>query len=81
MLKIFYDLLKQVFYAGLLNVVSVERAAEQIISQMRARSIVVFIPKVYYYLNSILRLLPVHIQMLITDFIDTGIDIQYDNYD
>ena len=66
---------------GLLNVVPVEKAAELIITQMRARSIVVFNPKIYYYLNSILRLLPVHIQMLITDFIDTGIDIQYDNYD
>merc|ERR1712228_401073 len=68
-------------FPGLLNVVSAVDAADIIIQQMRLRAPVVFIPNVYYYIHSIVRLLPVHVQMLITDFIDTGIDIQYDNFD
>lgn len=68
-------------FPGLLNVVSAVEAADIIITQMRLRSPVVFIPGIYYYLHSILRLLPTHIQLLVTDFIDTGIDIHYDNSD
>ena len=66
---------------GLLNSVSAVEAADIIISEMRMRAPVVFIPGKYYYLHSILRLLPTHVQMLISDFIDTGIDIKYDNFD
>ena len=56
-------------------------AADIIITNMRMRAPVVFIPGIYYYLHSIARLLPTHVQMLMTDFIDTGIDIHYDNSD
>ena len=66
---------------GLLNTVSAVEAAETIINEMRLRAPVVFIPGIYYYIHSICRLLPTHVQMLITDFIDTGIDINYDNFD
>ena len=68
-------------FTGLLNIVSALEAADIIITQMRLRSPVVFIPGIYYYIHSIVRLLPTHVQLLITDFIDTGIDIHYDNFD
>jgi len=68
-------------FTGLLNTVSAVEAAETIINEMRLRAQVVFIPGIYYYIHSICRLLPTHVQMLITDFIDTGIDINYDNFD
>lgn len=68
-------------FPGLLNTVSAVEAAETVINEMRLRAPVVFIPGIYYYIHSICRLLPTHVQMLITDFIDTGIDINYDNFD
>ena len=67
--------------SGLLNTVSAVEAANIIINEMQMKAPVVFIPGIYYYIHSIGRLLPTHVQMLVTDFIDTGIDINYDNVD
>lgn len=71
----------KVRFPGLLNVVSAEKAAEIIISQMRRNATIVFIPAIYYYIHNFVRLLPSQVQVLIMDFIDTGIDIHYDNCD
>ncbi len=68
-------------YLGLLNIVKAEDAADIIVSQMRRRASIVFIPGIYYYIHNLGRLLPTKIQWLIMDFIDTSIEMNYDNYD
>ena len=66
---------------GLLNIVSAREAAELIVSQMRRRASIVFIPGIYYYIHNFCRLLPTKIQSLIMDVIDSSIEIHYDNFD
>ena len=66
---------------GLINVVSAEKAAKIIIGQMQRKETVIFIPGIYYYINNMIRVLPLRVQLLLTDFIDTGIEIHYDNHD
>lgn len=60
---------------------SAKEAAEIIILNMRRRETVVFIPGIYYYVQNFIRILPLRVQLLITDFIDTGVEIHYDNHD
>ena len=40
-----------------------------------------FIPAVYFYVMQLLRVLPLRVQLLVTDFIDMGVEIGYDNHD
>ena len=61
--------------------VSAEKAAKIIIAQMRRKETIIFIPGIYYYINNMIRVLPLRVQLLLTDFIDTGIEIHYDNHD
>ena len=68
-------------YPGLVNVVSSKRAAQIIIANMRRNEAVVFIPRIYFYIMNLMRILPLRIQMLMTDFIDMGVEIHYDNFD
>ena len=68
-------------FPGLVNVVSSKRAAQIIIANMRRREAVVFIPRIYFYIMNLMRILPLRIQMLMTDFIDMGVEIHYDNFD
>ena len=67
--------------SGFLNKVSAQDAAQLIVRNMRKKSNILFIPGRYYYLHNLARLLPNEIQWLIMDFIDTGIDVHYDNTD
>ena len=69
------------FFADLLNMVSATETAELIVKNLRKRSSILWIPSRYYYLHNFARLLPNTVQHLIMDFIDTGIDIHYDNTD
>ena len=41
------------FFSGLLNIVPVKEAAAQIISNMRRRHAIVFLPPIYYYIQVI----------------------------
>ena len=61
--------------------VSAKDTATLIVRNMRKKSDILFIPSRYYYLHNLARLLPNEIQWLIMDFIDTGIDVHYDNTD
>ena len=61
--------------------VSAKDTAQLIVRNMRKREDILFIPGRYYYLHNLARLLPNEIQWLIMDFIDTGIDVHYDNTD
>ena len=70
-----------IFLLGLINVVSSEDAAEIIVSNMRQQAEIVFIPKRYYYIHNVCRLLPTRIQWLVMDLLDSGIDPSYDNTD
>jgi hypothetical protein len=45
---------------------------------MRRRAAIVFLPEVFYYLSNLVRMLPAKVQLLITDFFDTGIDVHED---
>lgn len=68
-------------FPNLLGTVTTASAAETIISSMRRRAAIVFIPEIFYYLSNVVRMLPAKVQLLITDFFDTGIDDGYDNAD
>ena len=68
-------------FPGLVNLVSSKRAAQIIIANMRRREAVVFIPWIYFYIMNFMRILPLRIQLLMTDFIDMGVEIHYDNFD
>lgn len=52
----------------------VQSAADKIVTNMRRRAAIVFIPDMLYYISNIVRILPAKVQLLITDFFDTGID-------
>ena len=65
-------------FPGLLNIVPVKDAAKQIISNLRRGHAIVFLPPIYYYIQLIVRLLPGRVQLLLLDFFDTGIDVDYD---
>jgi hypothetical protein len=58
--------------------VPVKEAASTIISNMRRRHAIVFLPGIYFYIQLVVRLLPGRVQLLLLDFIDTGIDVNYD---
>ena len=62
---------------GLVNIVGVEEAAAAIIDNMLREEVVVFIPGIYYYIMNFLRILPLKIQLLLTDFIDTGVAVRF----
>ena len=68
-------------FPGLVNVVNSDRAAQIIIANMRRREAVVFIPRIYFYIMNLMRILPLRVQLLMTDFIDMGVEIHYDNFD
>jgi len=61
-------------FPGILGITSVETAVTTIINSMRRRAAIVFIPNGFYYISNIVRMLPAKVQLLITDFFDTGID-------
>lgn len=65
-------------FPSLLGTVDTGTAAETIISSLRRRSAIVFIPEFFYYLSNFIRMLPAKVQLLITDFFDTGIDVHDD---
>ena len=52
----------------------VDTAVTTIINSLRRRAAIVFIPDGFYYISNIVRMLPAKVQLLITDFFDTGID-------
>jgi len=68
-------------FPNLINKVTAEFAAEAIVANLKKQSEIVFIPKRYYYLHNLVRLMPTRIQWLIFDFFDSGVDIHYDNTD
>ncbi len=59
--------------------VSAQETAQMIVLGMRKRANSLFIPGRYYYIHNLARLLPEQVQWLIMDFIDTGIEIHYDD--
>ena len=61
-------------FPGMMGTVDVPSAATRIVTNMRRRAAIVFIPDVLYYFSNIVRFLPAKVQLLITDFFDTGID-------
>ena len=61
-------------FPGMLGTVDVPTAATKIVTNMRRRAAIVFIPDVLYYFSNVVRFLPAKVQLLITDFFDTGID-------
>ena len=71
----------QILFPDLINKVTAEFAAEVIVANLKKQSEIVFIPKRYYYLHNLVRLMPTRIQWLIFDFFDSGVDIHYDNTD
>lgn len=60
---------------SMLGTVDTASAVETIILSLRRRAAIVFIPEVFYWLNNFIRVLPAKVQLLITDFIDTGINL------
>jgi len=68
-------------FPGFINLVSSKRAAQIIIANMRRKEVVVFIPGIYYYIMNFMRILPLRVQLLMTEFIDMGLEINYDNHD
>lgn len=61
-------------FPGMMGAVDVPTAATKIVTNMRRRAAIVFIPDMLYYISNIVRLLPAKVQLLLTDFFDTGID-------
>ncbi len=57
-----------------MGVVDVPTAADTICNSLRRRAAIVFIPEIFYYVSSLVRILPAKVQLLLTDFFDTGID-------
>lgn len=68
-------------FPNLINIVSAVECAETIVSQLKKEADIVFIPRRYYYLHNFCRLFPTRVQYLIMDFLDSGININYDNDD
>nr|ACO15663.1 Epidermal retinal dehydrogenase 2 [Caligus clemensi] len=69
---------RRIRFPDLLDIETPEKSARIIIDNMRQGNAIVFIPNVLYYLMSIIRILPSRVQLLITDFIDSGIGVDYD---
>ena len=65
-------------FPGMLGTVDVPTAADKIVTNMRRRAAIVFIPDILYYISNIVRILPAKVQLLLTDFFDTGIDVSDD---
>lgn len=61
-------------FPGMMGAVDAPTAADKIVTNMRRRAAIVFIPEGLYYISNIVRILPAKVQLLITDFFDTGID-------
>ena len=61
-------------FPGVMGTTDVQSAADKIVTNMRRRAAIVFIPDMLYYISNIVRILPAKVQLLITDFFDTGID-------
>lgn len=61
-------------FTSLMGVVDAPTAADNIVSSLRRRSAIVFIPEIFYYVVNLVRVLPAKVQLLLTDFFDTGID-------
>jgi len=61
-------------FPNFMGVVNVETAAETICNSLRRRAAIVFIPEILYHVSNLVRILPAKVQLLITDFFDTGID-------
>jgi len=62
-------------FPGFMGIVDVNTAASTIIASMRRRAAIVFIPDLFYYIANFVRMLPAKVQLLLTDFFDTGIDV------
>lgn len=58
--------------------VTAEEAAKTIVTGMQRQETVIFIPGIYFYIMILLRILPLRLQLILSDFIDTGLDINYD---
>ena len=65
-------------FPGMMGTVDVPSAATRIVTNMRRRAAIVFIPDILYYISNIVRILPAKVQLLLTDFFDTGIDVSDD---
>ena len=65
-------------FPGMMGTVDVPTAASKIVTNMRRRAAIVFIPDILYYISNIVRILPAKVQLLLTDFFDTGIDATED---
>ena len=61
-------------FPGYMGVVDVPTAAETICNALRRRAAIVFIPEIFYHVSNFVRILPAKVQLLITEFFDTGID-------
>ena len=61
-------------FPGYAGVVDVPTAAQSICNSLRRRAAIVFIPNILYHVTNFVRILPAKVQLLITDFFDTGID-------
>ncbi|XP_023339978.1 epidermal retinol dehydrogenase 2 isoform X2 [Eurytemora carolleeae] len=61
-------------FPNFMGVVDVPTAADTICNSLRRRAAIVFIPEIFYYVSSLVRILPAKVQLLLTDFFDTGID-------
>nr|ACO10722.1 17-beta hydroxysteroid dehydrogenase 13 precursor [Caligus rogercresseyi] len=69
---------RRIRFPEILDIETPENAAKVIIGNMRQGNAIVFIPNILYYLISIIRILPSRVQLLITDFMDSGIGVDYD---
>ena len=62
-------------FQSIMGIVDVSTAATTIINSMRRRAAIVFLPDILYYVSNFVRMLPAKVQLLLTDFFDTGIDV------
>jgi len=61
-------------FPGVIGIIDVTTAAATIIASMRRRAAIVFIPDMFYYIANFVRIFPAKVQLLLTDFFDSGID-------
>lgn len=66
-------------FPSFMGVVDAPTAAETICNSLRRRAAIVFIPEIFGYMSNLVRMLPAKVQLLITDFVDTGIDIGHED--
>jgi hypothetical protein len=55
-------------FTSLMGVVDAPTAAENIITAMRRRAAIVFIPEIFYYVSNLVRVLPAKVRS--KDFVD-----------